>query len=91
VFSKAELFRAKEVIRIGLRERRKAAGLSLRNIQEITGISKPSMSMYENGKRGLTIKRARILAKVYGCNWKELYDDENDGSNMDSPRHSRAV
>jgi len=79
------------VEKIGLREKRKAAGLSLNQVKKLTGISKPALSMYEHGKRGLSVKKARVLAKVYGCVWEELYDDEDDGSDLDSPRHSRAV
>lgn len=77
---------------IGLREKRKAAGLSINNVVALTGISKSTISQIENGKRGLTVKKAKILAKAYGCVWEELFeDDEEDGSDLDSPRHSRAV
>ena len=44
----------------------------------------------ENGKRGLSVKKAKVLARVYGCVWEELFeDDENDG--LDGSGHSGAV
>ena len=75
---------------IGLREKRKAAGLSMNQVAKLTGISKPAISFYENHKRNLSVKKAKIFAKVYGCVWEELYEDD-DGNDMDGEGHSRAV
>ena len=59
---------------------------------KLTGISKPAISLYENHKRGLSVKRAKMLAKVYGCVWEELFEDEDDdGNDYDGPGRSRAV
>lgn len=61
---------------IGLREKRKAAGLSINDVVKLTGISKPAISLYENHKRNLSVKRAKLLAAVYGCVWEEFFEDE---------------
>lgn len=91
-FENRNLFQERGCCFIGLREKRKAAGLSINNVVSLTGISKASISLMENHKRGLSVKKARVLAKVYGCEWEELFeDDEEDGSDLDSPRHSKAV
>lgn len=93
-FTDVELAKAtrKGVTEIGLREKRKAAGLSINQVVKLTGISKPSISCYENHKRGLSVKKAKVLAKVYGCVWEELFeDDDDDGNDYDSPGCSRAV
>lgn len=59
-----------------LRQKRIAAGLSMNQVVKMTGISKTAISLYENGQRGLSVKKAKILAKAYGCGWEELYDDD---------------
>ena len=64
-----------------LREKRVQAGLSMNQVSRMTGVSKTALSLYENGHRDLSVKRARVLAKAYGCSWEELYgDDEDDGT-----------
>lgn len=93
-FTDVELTKATRegVRKIGLREKRKAAGLSINQVVALTGISKPSISLYENGKRNLSVKKAKVLARAYGCVWEELFeDDDDDGNDYDSPGRSRAV
>lgn len=78
--------------KIGLREKRKAAGLSLNQASAATGISKGALSLYENRKRNLSVKKAKVLARAYGCVWNELFeDDDDDGNDLDSPGCSEAV
>ena len=37
------------------------------------------ISFYETGKRRLPLTIAMRMAKIYGCNWEDLYEEgEND-------------
>lgn len=65
-----------------LREMRKKAGLSMNQVARLTGVSKAALSLYENGHRGLSVKRAKMLARVYGCVWEELFEDDDNGQTL---------
>lgn len=60
-----------------LRRKRIVAGLSMNQVARMTGISKTAISLYENKRRELSVKKAKILAKAYGCGWEELFDDDD--------------
>lgn len=54
-----------------MRKRRK---LTLRELSEKSGVSFQLISMIENGKRNLTIPKAKALAAALGCAWYNLID-----------------
>lgn len=59
-----------------LRQKRMVAGLSMNQVARMTGISKTAISLYENGRRELSVRKAKILARAYGCGWEELFEDD---------------
>lgn len=57
---------------IKLKEQRKKAGLTLRQLAEITGISKSTLNNIENGATDPHISTVVTLAKFFCCNLSEL-------------------
>lgn len=53
-------------VMVALKESRVAAGLSLADMEERTGISKSSLSQLENGKGNPTIETLERIAKAIG-------------------------
>lgn len=67
-------------VRTTLREIRKKKGLTLADVSALTGFSKSAICLYELNKRGLSVKKAKVFAEIYGCRWEELYEeDKTDG------------
>lgn len=64
-----------------MRRIRKAKGLTLKQVGRRIGRNESCVSHYETGQRKLPVATAKKLADEYGCNWTELYEDEdkNDG------------
>jgi transcriptional regulator with XRE-family HTH domain len=62
-----------------LKELREERGLSLRDVQERTGISNSLLSQIERGLRSLTLKTARPLAELYGVPAIELMKAHSGG------------
>ena len=50
-----------------IRRERQAAGLSLRDLEEATGIGRGHLSNFENGKTNLTLETLHKLAGAIGC------------------------
>ena len=48
-----------------LRQLRQARGYTLKDVNALTGIAVPTLSMWENNRRNLPIKKAFILANIY--------------------------
>ena len=57
----------------GLRERRKAAGLTLREMAAELGCSPPAVNCWELGETLPTADRLPEIARVLGCTVDELY------------------
>lgn len=57
------------MVRIGekLKQRRKMAGLSLREAAPLLGISAVALSNWERGKVGLTSRHLIRAGRAYGC------------------------
>lgn len=58
-----------------LREVRKDAGLTQKQIAKLIGISKSSYGHYEIGRRKLPVEIAKDIGKALDINWWELYED----------------
>lgn len=56
-----------------LKELRQKTGLSLREVDKLTGISYTHLNMIENEKRSVTPALLRNLANVYNVNYLDLY------------------
>ncbi len=59
-----------------LRELRKKAGLTQRELAEAVGITEQAIGHYEVGRRNLNVSLAKKIAKVLNCKWWELYEDD---------------
>ena len=60
-----------------LRELRKQAGLTQKELAERSNLSRPAIVLYETGARNLNVQAAKRIALVLGCDWWELYEDNN--------------
>ena len=60
---------------MGLREARKAAGMSLRDLAQKVGVTAASINRYELGQRSPKIPIAKRIAEVLGVNWYDLVDN----------------
>lgn len=58
-----------------LKEIRKKAGLTQKQIAKVIGISKSSYGHYEIGRRKLPVEIAKDIGKALDINWWELYED----------------
>lgn len=58
-----------------LKRKRKALGLTQADVEKITGIDSATLSFYENGLRKPTVNNAKMLGKLYGFDWKEIFED----------------
>lgn len=58
-----------------IRARRKALGLTLTQLQELTGINNGSLSKIERGRQSLTNETIRQLAGAFGISLSELFTD----------------
>lgn len=58
-----------------LKETRKKAGLTQKQIAKLIGISKSSYGHYEIGRRKLPVEIAKDIGKALDINWWELYED----------------
>lgn len=57
-----------------LKQLREVKDLSLRKVNELTGISYTHLNMIENGKRNVTPALLRNLAQLYNINYLDLYE-----------------
>jgi DNA-binding XRE family transcriptional regulator len=73
-FSIAEVFPeyvGREQI-VALRAYRNREGLTQKNLSELTGVPQHHISEIENGKRSLGKERAKKLAEVLHCDYRQL-------------------
>lgn len=59
---------------MGLREERKKKFLKQSELGEAIGLKQSVVSAWEVGTQELPVKHAKKIAKVLGCDWKDLYD-----------------
>lgn len=62
------------MIRIWLKELRKAKKLTMREVATIAGISECYYSQIENGKRNVSVNTAQALAQILEFDWQKFYD-----------------
>lgn len=56
-----------------LRRSRTAKGLSMADVQVVSGIDPSTLSKYENGLRDPTLKNYRMLCRIYGADASEPF------------------
>lgn len=61
-----------------LRELRKAARLTQIELGDRAGMAQETVSLYENGKRPLTLEHMRIFARELGCSVADLLADDDN-------------
>jgi transcriptional regulator with XRE-family HTH domain len=61
-------------VRCTLRDRRLAQGLSIRQLEAISGVSRGRLSLYENAEKDMTVKTAARLAVVLHCTLDDLFE-----------------
>lgn len=59
-----------------LREYRKKAGLTLREVGELIGKCESCVCQYELGTKHPRYPVAKKLAQIYGCDIKDIYENE---------------
>lgn len=57
-----------------LKGKRKDAKLSQTELGKLIGVGQQLVSFWELGKREIPVRHAKKLARVLGCDWKDLYD-----------------
>lgn len=62
-----------------LREARKAAGITQHELAAALRVNRATISKYENGSLDLPIAQAKVIARILGVRWYELYPDEQQG------------
>lgn len=59
------------------RKFRRQNGLTQKAVAEAIGKTVGCVSQYETGLRGIPVPVAKKLAKLYGCRWSDLYEDDD--------------
>lgn len=58
---------------------RKVKGLTQKQLGKQVGKTEACICQYESGFRHPPVSVAKKLAKSLGCEWSELYEDEEEG------------
>jgi len=61
------------IVRCTLRDRRLAKALSLRDLQELSGIHRGTISKYENDEQSMSLKTAAKFALLLDCKLDDLF------------------
>lgn len=69
-----------------LKELRTAKGLTLSRLAKLAGTTPASLSRYETGARQIPLKKARVLAEIFGVPWPTLYDESEPPASANQPR-----
>lgn len=79
-------------------ELRKAAGMSQRDLEALSGVARKQIGTIELGTAGTTIKTLRRLADALGCSVRDLCPEEGhiiatleDISEWDGPEDNRPI
>ena len=67
------------IVRCTLRDQRIAKGLSLRQLEAMSGINRSMISRYETDEHLMPIDRAALFALLLGCTLDDLYTYEVAG------------
>ena len=59
-----------------IRPLREARGVTQLELARMVGVSKPSVSMWENGVTAPAADKLPVIAAVLGCEVGELYDED---------------
>lgn len=62
------------MITVKIWERRIKKGMSLRDLEKMTGISRATINRIENGKTSPTLNQLEAIALALGCRLADLYD-----------------
>ena len=57
-----------------LERARTKQGMSQERLAELIGLKRAIISAWETGTRDMPVRHARKIAKVFDCDWKDLYD-----------------
>lgn len=72
---------------IEIKERRKDMKLTQMELSKLSGVSQSKISCCERGIQSVSIASAKRLAKVFGINWTEFFQDEEaENANADNQR-----
>lgn len=63
-----------------LEEKRRNMGLNQAELGKLAGISQQAIARYENGYCTPRPPVAKRLARILGCDWWELYEDNDKES-----------
>lgn len=58
-------------------------GLSQKQLADMVGISQPSYSNIENGKRNPTVKTLKKIVKALNCNIEDLLEEDKEVQHND--------
>lgn len=53
---------------------RSSQSMTQRQFATLVGVSQQFVSSLETGKRKLSIKQAKTIAKAFGIDWKQLFE-----------------
>lgn len=73
-----------------IKKYRLEAGYTQQAVARALGKTNALISQYESGIHIPPVKTAKAMAKMYGCDWTEFYE-EDDGKDTDGQRHCAAV
>ena len=59
---------------MGLKEKRKAKGISQTELATAIGLKQSVVSVWEVGVQELPVRHAKAIATVLECDWKDLYE-----------------
>ena len=66
-----------------IRELRKEAGMTQEELAAAVGVSLPSISHYETGRRRIPVSLLPEIRDALGCTWDELFGEEGDSETED--------
>ena len=49
-------------------------GMSQERLAELIGLKRAIISAWERGTRDMPVRHAKKISKVFGCDWKDLYE-----------------
>lgn len=66
----------KEVMTVRIREARREAGMTQKELATAIGVTEPAISHYETGRRQITVSKLVAIAMALGCSLDDLCEDE---------------
>ena len=65
----------KEEAKLKVRSLRARKGLTIQQVADLLGVSRPTVTSWENDVFMLSIKKALRLADILGCNFDDFFID----------------